>query len=69
MELPVIEEAYEEFEEIRKFGLLDMANRQGVRGLAVCWFGPDCALARLTAEDYGNLLHTYGDWQAQKEVK
>ena len=69
MALLVVEDAYEEFEEIRKFGLLDMAARQSVRGLAVCWFGPDCALARLTAEDYYNLLRTYSDWQAQKEVR
>ena len=69
MELLVVEDAYEEFEEIRKFGLLDMAARQSVRGLAVCWFGPDCALAQLTAEDYYKLLCGCSDWQAEKEVR
>ena len=69
MELPVIEDAYEEFEEIRKSGVINMIARRGVQEIAADWFGPDCALALLTAEDYRNLLHTYSDWQAQKEVK
>ena len=69
MELPVIEDAYEEFEEIRKSGLLNMAARRSVQKLAADWFGPDCALALLTAGDYYNLLRTYSDWQAQKEVR
>lgn len=69
MELLVVEDAYEEFEEIRKSGLINMLARQDVQAIAVDWFGPDCALALLTAKDYCNLLCTYSDWQAQKEVK
>jgi len=69
MELLVIKDAYEEYEEIRKSGLINMFDRRGVQEIAGDCFGPDCALALLTAEDYCNLLRTYGDWQAQKEIK
>lgn len=65
-ELLVIEDAYEEYEEIRISGAINMFDRQSVQNIAANWFGSDCALALLTAEDYYNLLRTYSDWQAQQ---
>lgn len=62
-ELLVIEDAYEEFEEIRRTGLTNMFDKRRVQEIAADSFGPDCALALLTAEDYYNLLRTYG-WLA-----
>ena len=69
MELPIVEEAYEEFEEIRKSGIINMAARRSVQEIAINWFGPVCALTLLTAEDYYKLLRTYDDWRAQKEIR
>ena len=68
MELLVVVDAYEEYEEIRASGVINMFDRRGVQEIAASWFGPNCALVLLTAKDYGNLLRTYGDWQAENKA-